>query len=306
MAYGNSISLAESYLPVLDGVYKAASKSAILDAGVGRVQFAGGNKVSIFKTSLDGLGDYSRTEGFATGAVTGTWENFTLSQDRARSLMVDSMDNEETLGQAYGTLVGEFMRVNVIPEIDAYRFAKYSGTSGISSANADITVGTTDVASLIDAAEQTMGDDEVPEAGRILFVSEKCYNALKNKITRKIDNGDPSISNVIEMYDGMPVIKVPKGRFNTKIALNDGVSAGETAGGYTIPTDGTSYPINFLIVHPSAVLQVVKHQIPRIFNPAENQAADAWKFDYRVYHDCFVEANKKKGIYLHRASTANS
>ena len=38
--------------------------------------------------------------------------------------------------------------------------------------------------------------------------------------------------------------------------------------------------------------------------PDENQKADAWKFDYRLYHDLFVYENKVKGIYLHRGSTA--
>lgn len=61
-----------------------------------------------------------------------------------------------------------------------------------------------------------------------------------------------------------------------------------------------------MIVHPSAVCKVVKHVLPRIFTPDENQKADAWKFDYRLYHDMFVYENKVKGIYLHRGATAKS
>ena len=56
-----------------------------------------------------------------------------------------------------------------------------------------------------------------------------------------------------------------------------------------------------MIVHPTAVLQVVKHQIPRIFSPEVNQEADAWKFDYRVYHDCWVKDQKTNGIYVSHA-----
>ena len=61
-----------------------------------------------------------------------------------------------------------------------------------------------------------------------------------------------------------------------------------------------------MVVHPSAVLPVVKHEIPRIFAPNVNQSADAWKFQLRLYHDCFVLKNKVKGIYVHKKSTANS
>ncbi|MFQ7062117.1 MAG: hypothetical protein ACLRQY_05200 [[Clostridium] leptum] len=120
-----------------------------------------------------------------------------------------------------------------------------------------------------------------------------------------MQNGERGIETAIDYYDGMRVIKVPKGRFNTGITLNDGLSAGETKGGFTVPAS-TSYPINFMIIHPSAVVQIAKHVDPRIFSPQVNQSADAWKFDYRIYHDAFVENNKVAGIYLHRAATANA
>ena len=83
----------------------------------------------------------------------------------------------------------------------------------------------------------------------------------------------------------------------------DGTTAGQTAGGY-IGTPSTGYNINFLMLHPSAVLKVMKHVLPRIFTPDINQSADAWKFDYRAYWDAFVYENKAKGVYLHRAATA--
>lgn len=306
MAYNNSVSLAKAYLPILDEVYKASAKTAILETANDRVRFNGADTVELFETALDGLGDYSRNAGYVTGSMTSGWNAYKLTQDRGRSFMVDVMDNDETLGMAFGTMSGEFLRTQVVPEMDAYRFAKMAGTVGISSANADITVGTTDVPGLIQTAETKMGDDEVPEEGRILFISETAYAGLKDKITRYTMNGDGNINTMIEMYDNMRVIKVPKGRFNTKIALNDGVSSGETSGGFSVPTDGTSYPINFMIVDPGAVMQITKHIVPRIFSPEVNQRADAWQFDYRVYHDIFVKDNKTAGIYLHRAATANS
>lgn len=293
-------------MPILDEVYKASSKTSILDTANERVRFIGSDTVNLYTMSLDGLGNYSRNAGFVTGSVTGGWEPYKLTQDRGRSFMVDVMDNDETMGMAFGTLAGEFIRTQVTPEIDAYRFAKYAGTSGISSGTpADITVGTTDVPSLIQEAETIMGDDEVPEEGRILFISETAYAGLKDKITRYVQNGERGIETAIDYYDGMRVIKVPKGRFNTGITLNDGLSADETKGGFTVPAS-TSYPINFMIIHPSAVVQIAKHVVPRIFSPQVNQSADAWKFDYRIYHDAFVENNKVAGIYLHRAATANA
>ena len=44
---------------------------------------------------------------------------------------------------------------------------------------------------------------------------------------------------------------------------------------------------------------LLRQGVPRIFSPEENQKADAWKFDYRIYHDAFVLPNKLSGVYLH-------
>ena len=299
--YANTIALAQRYLPLLDEVYKYSSRSAILDNP--NVQFVGGNAVKVYKTSMDGLADYSRNGGYVNGAVNGVWETMTLSQDRGRSFQVDAMDNEETLDLAFGTLAGEFVRTKVVPEIDAYTFAALAGATGIQSANADITVGTTDVPGLIDAATKAMNEEEVPEEGRILFVSETAYEGLKVKIARFTENGERNIYNGVEAYNGMRVIRVPQTRFYTAITQYDGTTAGQTAGGY-IGTPSTGYNINFLMVHPSAVLKVMKHVLPRIFTPAQNLLADAYKFDYRAYWDAFVYENKAKGVYLHRAATS--
>lgn len=299
----NSIALATKYLPYLDAAYKKNVLTSMLDAQ--NVRWDGSDTVKVYKTSLNGLGDYDRNSGFVSGSVTGTWETMQLTQDRGRSFSVDRMDNEETLDMAFGTLAGEFLRVNVAPEIDSYRFATMAGWSGISSATAaDFSSGAHDVIGALDAAEEQMNDDEVPREGRILFISENAYKFLKGDVTRSIGN-EMTFQNGFENINGMRIVRVPSSRFSTAITLYDGSSGGETAGGY-IQTATTGYPINFMIVHPSAVLSVVKHVIPRIFSPDVNQSADAWKFDYRIYHDLFVMDNKVDGIYLHRQSTANA
>ena len=90
MPYANSIGLAQQYLPVLDDIYKAESKTSILDMANDRIRFVGGNTVQVYKTSLDGLGDYNRNTGFATGSETGSWESLALTQDRGRSFQIDA------------------------------------------------------------------------------------------------------------------------------------------------------------------------------------------------------------------------
>lgn len=301
MAITNSIALAEAYLPLLDEVYKRESLTSRFDYTSDRVRFIGANTVQVYKTTMSGLADYGRNTGFVQGQVNGSWETMELGVDRGVTMSLDVMDNEETMGMAFGTLLSQFMRTQVIPELDAYRFAQMASFTGINKATAaDITVGTTDVAAMLDTAEQVMGDAEVPLDGRICFMSEVAYAGLKSNIARYLGN-DSRVSRNVTEYNGMPIIRVPKNRFNTAITLNNGSSNF----GYTIPAS-TSYPINFLIVHPNSLVQIVKHVVPRIFSPEVNQTMDAWKLDYRIYHDIFQYENKQSGIYLSAAATANA
>ena len=294
----NSIALAQKFLAVLDGVYKAEAKTNILDAANSEINFIGANVAKIFKLSADGLGNYSRNTGYPVGSVTGAWETLTLEKDRAVELNVDRMDNEETLGLAFGRLASEFMRVNLIPEVDAYRLAKYSASAG-TSASADITVGTTDVPALIDAGFQALQDGEVPDEGTVIFISPKAYAGLKSKITRILAN-ENEVNKTIELYDGHRVIVVPQARMNTLVTLNSG------SGSFGFAPTAGGYKINFMLVHPTAVKNAIKLEMPKVFSPDENQSMDSWKLQVRLYHDAFVLDNKHAGIYLHKASTANT
>ena len=299
MPVANSVSLATKFLPYLDDVYKRQSLTAILDTANDRVNWIGAQTAKVFKVDVDGLGDYSRNAGFVAGSSDGTWETLTIEQDRGRSFSIDTMDNDETLGMMMASTLGEFERVQVIPEVDAYRFAKYAYNAGTTATGT--LSSSDDVPALIQTAEATMDNAEVPYEGRILFVNPNVYSYLKGDITRYVQNEVRDVNTEVEMYDGMRIIRVPSGRFSTAVTLAQPTSSSD-AGGYS--TSGVN--INFMIVHPSAVLQVIKHQIPRVFSPEVNQEADAWKINYRIYHDCWVLANKTAGIYVHKAASASS
>lgn len=205
------------------------------------------------------------------------------------------MDNDETLGMAFGSLMGEFERVHVIPEVDAYRLAKYAGLvkTGAKTSATDPAGSGVNIASQIDGGMAYMDELEVPHEGRICFISPKAYENLKANVTRYTLNLEKDVNNNIEMYNDLRLVKVPQARFATVCTLNaPTTSAG--VGGFTLSGNN----INFLIVDPRATMQVIKHLVPRVFSPEVNQEADAWKFDYRVYHDCFVQAQKLDGLYL--------
>lgn len=295
----NTIALAQNYLAVADEVYKAEAKTIDLDFANSDIEFIGANTAKVAKLSMDGLGNYNRNTGYPVGSVNLAWETLTLENDRGTQLHVDRFDNEETKGIAFGKLAAEFERTQMIPEVDAYTFAKLFAGTGNTVGTGAITVGTTDVPALIEAAEMELNNAEVPTEGRILYVSPKAYAGLKSKITRYLAN-EGTVNRNVEYFDDMRVIMIPEGRFYSAITLQTGA----TNFGY-VPTTG-GYKLNFMIVHPTAVKKALKHVMPKIFSPDVVQGSDSWLLDYRAYYDVFVLENKTKGIYVHRDTTAIS
>lgn len=287
----NAITKFKNYIDLLDEVYKNASLTSVLDGDQSLVRAgANANEIVIPKISMDGLGDYSRNGGYVGGSVTLTNETVAFNYDRGRSFSVDSMDDEETAGVAFGRLSSEFIRTKTVPEMDAFRFATYAGISGISTTTgATLADGAAVLAALVVAVNK-MDEDEVPATDRHLFITPTLYNlvqAVDTTKSREVLSGFTSI------------VKVPQSRFYTAIDLLDGTTTGEEAGGY-IKNVAAGKDINFMIIHKDALLQYPKHVVNKALSPDENQTADAWKFFFRAYGLADVYENKTSGIYLHR------
>ena len=294
----NQIALAESFIPFVDEQYKAESKSAILDTANQFVRFTGANTVNIYNLDPVGMANYDRNAGFVPGDVTGTWQPYVLETDRGRSYQVDVLDNDETLGLTMGYLLSTVERQHIIPEVDAYRFAQYaSGADSNNIVTETLSAGAATVAS-IDTASAALDNAEVPYEGRILFVNPSTYALLKSGITRMIMNGERNVDYAVEMYNDMRIVRVPQGRFQTAITLNAPTTS-SGAGGFA-PASGAA-AINYMIVHPSAVLQVMKHYAARVFSPEQNIEADAWRVQPRFAHGAWVLAHKTNGIYVSHA-----
>lgn len=293
----NSITTFKKYIDLIDDVYKENAKTSILDGDNSLVQ-AGSNahEIVIPKISMDGLGDYSRNGGYVDGDVTVTNETVEFNYDRGRAFTVDAMDNEETAGVAFGKLAGEFIRVKVVPELDAFRFAKYAGISGISKVTTGATLSTgADVIAALRAGTTEMDEDEVPAEDRHLFITPTIYGLVQDMDTTKS-------REVMSRFADITL--VPQNRFYTAITLYDGKTDTSANSGTNQKPGGfvkasAAKDINFMIIHKPAVLQYTKHTVTKIITPEENQTADAWKFPYRAYGLADVYENKAAGIYLH-------
>lgn len=301
-AVSNSVGLASIYLPILDEIYKAESKTAILDTAQDRVYYdPKAHTFNLFEIDMVGNADYSRNGGFVRGDVTAQWRSYAPQYDRGRQFVVDRIDNDEAMGMVFPSLGSEYLRTKAIPETDAIRFRDYSKNAADSMKTAEnISTGSGMVAA-IDLGVEKLDDAEVPYEGRILFVNPTTYRYLKGGITRYTYNGENGIDYNVEIYNDMRVITVPKGRFNTAITLAK-PDAHDGAGGYS--TTGST--INFMIIHPSAIMQANCFTEPRIFSPAVNQQAQGWMWDFRQYHGAWVKHQKTNGIYVNAPTVVSA
>lgn len=295
----NSIDLVTAFREKADLIYKEASKTAFLDSLVEQNDHTAANEIKIFKTSMIGMGNYSRSTGYAAGDVTATWQTIQLQYERGRAFSIDRMDNEETFGLAYGTLVSEYVRTKVVPELDAVRFARWAGTSGIQTVSEAALTTASAVLAAVDVAAQKLDDEEVPMEGRILFLSSALHRLLNASVTRTLAN-EGQFDRRLARLDEMQIVVVPQTRFYTQVTLDAGATS--DAGGYA-KTESTGRDINFILMHPTAVWQAVKLNNLKVFSPEENQTADAWLCQHRLYHDGGVYDNKVKGVYLHKKNS---
>lgn len=288
----NSITKFKKYIDKLDEVYQLASLTSCLDSDSTLAKAgANANEIIIPKLSMDGLADYSRNSGYVSGNVSLTNETATYNYDRGRKFDVDNMDNEESAGLAFGKLSAEFIRTKVCPEMDAFRFATYAGTSGISTADAAALTDGAAVIAALRAATSQMDEDEVPQEGRLLFITPT--------IKGLVDDLDTTKSKEV-MGRFSRITLVPQSRFYTAIKLKNGTTSGEEDGGYT-KAEGAAN-INFMILRADALMQYPKHTVSKVISPDDNQEKDAWRFFYRAYGLADVYENKTAGIFLHKST----
>ena len=297
---------AVAFIPILDEIYQKESLTSFLEMNPMTVMFDGTKTVKLPKIVIDGAGDYDRTLGYNTGNIAVSYSSHTLQYDRGRKFDVDVLDDDEAAFDVFRLAAIEYVRTKEIPETDAIRFSEMFAKADAGSG----TVVTADIAAdealdAFDDAEETLGEAEVGEANRIMWISFEFNKLLKQDtaITRRIDAGDVTVNGInrrVELLDGqVPLIKVPRSRFYDIILLNDGVTGGQETGHFE-PIVATSRELNFIMADRGALNAVTKRRVSKVISWQDNQTADANSVYYRNHHDLIVPENKTPGIYVHR------
>lgn len=290
----NSIENATRYSNELDKMFAQKSATGFFADNAMATKFVGAKTVIIPDVDFQGLADYDRDTGFSRGAITVTNSSYTMSMDRARSLQIDREDMSESgIANLAGKILGEYVRTKVVPECDAYVISKLAGLAATRSntVNGDTTKPFEALCQLINEVQSVVGYDEE----LVAFVDSYMFAALQNstEISKMITVSDFKQGEVtlkVKSINGVSIIPVVSERMKTAYTFNN-----NSAGGF-VPTDNAR-EVYMLVCPKSGAHLVKKTENMRIFTPEQNIDADAYKFDYRIYYDVFVNKNGLDAIW---------
>ena len=300
----NTLVTATLFQNTLDKVAIQEAVTGWMDSNAGQVIYNGGSEVKIPKMTVQGMGDYDRDNGYQQGGVTLEYETRKMTQDRGRKFQLDPVDiNENNFVTTAAAVMGEFQRMYVVPEIDAYRISKIASET-ITANKAGMvsygyTPGATGTSALRKVKEGIKAIRELYNGPLVIHATPDFIMELELELSGKIINTTFSkggIDTAVPSVDGVPIISTPSNRMYTSITIYDGKTSGQEQGGYV--KGSTAKNINFVVLPRTTPIAITKQDIMRIFDPNINQKLNAWQMDYRRFHDIWVLDNKLDSIYL--------
>ncbi len=300
----NNLQYAQVFQTELDKAAVEQATSGWMELNDKLVKYNGGAEVKIPQMDMDGLADYDRQAGFVEGSVNLTWETKKMTMDRGRQFTLDEHEVDETnFLVTASSVMGEFQRTKVIPEIDAYR---YSTLAALAIAHDRAIYGYTPAEETIlkalyadlAAVQDKVGDDTplvITMATPVAALFDLNTNLSKSLSAMDFKQGDVTLK--VKSLNGQhPIIRVGSGRMKTAYLFNDGTTAGQEKGGFTPAADAQD--INWIICPRTTPIAVSRTDKVRIFDPETYQKKRAWATDYRKYHDLWVPKNKVNTILV--------
>lgn len=258
------------------------------------IKWINAKTVQIPRISVGGYTDVDRdVVGNYTRRADNDWETKTLQHDREFRTLVDPMDvDESNLALTIANITRVFNDEEKIPEMDKYAASKlHTEFTGFGGSVVSDAVDVNDILLLFDEFMEEMDDAEVPQEGRILYVTPTFNTLLKQaaQIQRQLDvaTNTGAVNRNVRSLDEVTIKSVPSSRMKTLYNFTEGA----------VP-DATSKQINMILIHPLAVITPQKYEFVDLDAPS---AATGGKYLYyeRKYWDLFAIEKKIPGIKMH-------
>jgi hypothetical protein len=289
------------------------------------IQWMDNQTFKLAKIATTGFGNYDRTSLSNTpDGMNNDFQNFRIQHYRTKVVFVNPLDMDETNQiLTIGNYTQRFNKQHKIPETDAHRLAKiYQGAdSGNIILETTTAMSAANILAIWDELQRKLDDNEVPQEGRIAYVTPAVFALLKAAagITRFLNIGNKSadvgIDRSVFELDEVRIIKTPAARMITDYTYvgTDGTGVGfapnqaaftgvDTLENYTSGASAASFQQNILMIHPEAVVAPRKLNMAILDAPsAENNGNFKW-FEASGF-EAFVIDELKNGIVGHRDTT---
>ncbi len=192
--------------------------------------------------------------------------------------------DESNFTATAGNVMGEFVRTISVPEVDLIRIAGMAQKAGNK-----VRVDGADKDALTEFKAGIVAVRDAGYAGQLVaHVTYAFLNELELKFAGQLSEVTFAVAGIdttFKTIDGVALIPTTSDRMHTKVKKTSG----------KIEADGNE--LAFLIAGKDIPIAVAKHNPVRTFTPEQNQTADAYVLNYRIYHDIWVEDNKVDALY---------
>ena len=278
-----NVNLASRYAAKVDERFAIASQAAL--ALNHDYRFAGVRTVNVYSIPTVPLNNYTRSGQSRYGNpadLENSLQELTVTQDRAFSFIIDRADRDQSqMTMDAGRALSREIREVVVPEYDAYVFRKMALTACAKRNTATTSATKSNAYELFLNAQEALGDNNVPDTGRVCFCSYRFANLLKQDpaFMRYGNMSQLMLSKgVMGEVDGTRIVKVPASRLPTGAA--------------------------FILTHPVAACAPKQLEDYKIHdNPP---GISGWLVEGRVLYDCFILAEKADAVWYHGTAVSAS
>lgn len=239
----------------------------------------------------DAVGSYSR-------AVDNDYETKILGHDREFSTLVDPVDiDESNMAVSIANITKVFNDEQKIPEIDKYMSSKLYSEFVFYGGAVDTTVpSVSNILTLYDQMMEEMDDAEVPQEGRILYVTSAMNTILKNAADMsryiRVDQNTNKVNRNVRSLDDVKIEIIPSARMKSVYDFTVGA----------VP-DVSAVQINMILIHPLSLLSPMNYEFVSLDQPSAKTGGKYLYYE-RSYWDVFLIERKILGVKINAESGA--
>lgn len=272
-----AVNLANKYQKAIDQQYtqKSLSKS-----GFGmNYDFIGVKTANIYTLVSQPWGNYARTGADRYGTpseLQDTVQEMTINRDRSFSITVDKGNYiQGNMVKTKGRVLKIQMEEQFYPELDTYNFGVLAASASTAGKVVTLAVTASNAYEVFLDGGVSLDNDNVPEDGRIAYVSPIFYKFIKldNSFIKASDLAMKTlIKGQVGEVDGVKIVKVP----DSRLPLNT----------------------SFIMTHPTA--NVAPMQLETYKSHEDAPGINGLLCEGRVIHDAFTQEQKTDACYQHK------